>query len=649
MMVSGKISLPKNMVYSDEMSSFTGNQSELMQSGEVAQRATQQVLAADPNIKRGNVSLTVGTVPRTTIFTLIAKGNEAIFTQKYLDAVLTEYIAKKRELREVKSDDAVSALSNELIRLEKEIKGDEDELTNYQKSHNISILQNLGNSASARLTEFNAKLVQLKSQLSLYEKLDLDAIIPMAMQVRVGQAVKKEDKDETNKEEEAPLKTSSNPFVFTGNSATAYQGAKLQLQNLKNERDDYARTYKPKHPDMVELERQIESQERLVESYRKAGVEELQKKRDELRLEVENTEKSIKEYEPKALDANQQIAEFKRIQDKIDRANAVRIELISSRRAVDVSKSVDAEMIDILERASPSVPQRPDMPKNLLLGCLAGLLGGFAILLILDQFDDRVVSTVEFISNFPEASLVQIPRVRSDAEGEVPVIQENDTRHQFLEALRAMRSSLLFLPTEGAPPKSFLVTSAVPNEGKSTVAANLAITMAFANSRVLLVDSDLRRGALHRRFHLKNEAGFSDALQNSDLPWRSLVQVTKMPGLSLLSRGSSISHPGEHLLKKSTEVMLQEMMAEYDYVIIDSPPVMVADDTTSLAPKIDATIFIVRFGFSATRVSRRAIDLLKDRQANVIGIACNDVEESSQEYTYYRYPEYYGTGASAKS
>jgi capsular exopolysaccharide synthesis family protein len=200
----------------------------------------------------------------------------------------------------------------------------------------------------------------------------------------------------------------------------------------------------------------------------------------------------------------------------------------------------------------------------------------------------------------------------------------------------------------GARPKILLITSAVPNEGKSTVSVNFATTLALAGSRVLLVDGDLRRGELHRSFGLTNESGLGDVLAGST-PLDDAIQLTLVPGLSLVSRGRNVSNPGELYLGNSTDTFLKVVHADFDYVVIDSSPVMAADDTTSLAPKVDATIFVFRFTSSNTRASRKALELLRERQTNIIGIVCNDVSEAMQEYYYYRYPEYYASAGHTKA
>jgi tyrosine-protein kinase Etk/Wzc len=165
--------------------------------------------------------------------------------------------------------------------------------------------------------------------------------------------------------------------------------------------------------------------------------------------------------------------------------------------------------------------------------------------------------------------------------------------------------------------------------------------MAMFNVRVLLVDGDLRRGELHKAFGLPNAAGFGDVLSgDSALP--GAVRPTKVQGLSLLTRGSAVINPGELFLGSKADAFLAAAAAEYDYVIIDSAPVTAADDTSSFAPKVDATLFVFRFATSSVRISTKALDTLRERQVNLLGVICNDVNESLQDYYYYRYAEYYG-------
>src|SRR3954466_11101363 len=197
-----------------------------------------------------------------------------------------------------------------------------------------------------------------------------------------------------------------------------------------------------------------------------------------------------------------------------------------------------------------------------------------------------MASLSEFQGQFSANVLGQIPKEKT--KGKVTLLQADDARHVFAESYRNIRSSIFFMPYDGPRPKTFLITSAVPNEGKSTISANLAITFALSGAKTLLIDGDLRRGAQREAFDISSKIGFAEVLKG-EVNWQEVVVPTAYPSLFVLPRGKSLSQPSEHLLRDSTDRLLQELYNHYDYIIIDSSPVLAADDTTSLAPKIDAT------------------------------------------------------------
>jgi capsular exopolysaccharide synthesis family protein len=159
---------------------------------------------------------------------------------------------------------------------------------------------------------------------------------------------------------------------------------------------------------------------------------------------------------------------------------------------------------------------------------------------------------------------------------------------------------------------------------------------------VLLADCDLRRGGVSDLFKMPSGPGLSEALQGK-INWRDAVQETNTRGLDLLPRGEVCDHTSEMLLSKTAEEMLKEMGKDYDYVIFDSAPVLVADDTASFAPKLDTVLFVVRLSSTMARLSGKALDLLNDRQVNVGGVILNRSSTNLKEYTYYNYASYYYT------
>ena len=271
--------------------------------------------------------------------------------------------------------------------------------------------------------------------------------------------------------------------------------------------------------------------------------------------------------------------------------------------------------------------------------------------MLVERLDDRMNSFTELQELFDEDVLGQVPRELSIASKKhTSLIEPGDPRHSFVEAYRNLRSSLLYMAETGERPKTILITSSVPNDGKSMTAANLAITMASSGSRVLLVDADMRKGSLHRLFGVPAEPGLSDVL-GKGTAWESTVHATKFSNLSVLPAGAFTVQSSEFFISDVTKNFLQEAVGKYDYVILDTVPVMAADDVTSLAPQVDGVLFVIRAAYTSARVARASLESLYQRQVHVLGIVFNAIRPTSVGYYYYKYRDYYrpypATGAAA--
>jgi succinoglycan biosynthesis transport protein ExoP len=625
LMVSGQIRINEGAQYSEELFNFFGTQVELMQSGEVRQRAHKRVQALHPELPREDVKLEVGQVPRASIFIMRSLGRSPAYTQAYLDACMDEYISVKKQMRSQKSESTAGAIADELVQLEKEMQKDESETHEFQKVNNIGFLREEGNSAGAYLAGVNRRLANLRTEHDLLARLDLDQNLGR-------QPITPDSVNETTMPEQNASMAQFGPLA-------EYQKAKQKLEELLTEREDLAKNLRPKHPTMVALAERIAKGEALLESYRRQSVEAIKTRREAIQLQIESLEEIAKQWEIKAIDLSRRIADFDKIKSRQERTKAQYDRLLTSLHSVDVTKRVDQDMISILEKASFPMSTRPGLEIIMAAGLAVGALAGFAILFILDKLDDRIASFVEVRANFSENVLGQIPR--ETAKGGVGLLLPNDSRHSLLESFRTLRSSLIFLPVESVRPRTLMITSATPGEGKTTVSSNLAISLAFSGAKTLLVDADLRRGRLHDLFDVPEEQrmGLSMVLQR-EVSWQEAIVPTTTPNLSLLPRGKSLAHPGEHFLGKVTDDLLRDIYKHFEYIIFDSAPVMAADDALSLAPKMDGTIFVVRFAVSSARSTRKSIELLAQRRVNLLGLVCNDVKLSESEYGYGYYYDY---------
>jgi polysaccharide biosynthesis transport protein len=627
MMLAGKLNIAQGAVYSEDSVNFYGTQTQLMQSAEVKHSAESLVRSAHPELQPVPVEIFVLQKPRTSIFDLSAVGSAPEYTQAYLNAVMQKYLDFKRGMREDRGHEMTTGITEQLIQVEKDLRNSEDEMLEFQKQNNIGFIQEQGNSAAQYLVKLNQQYAQFKTEYDLLNLLDLDQ--------NLDRAQSKTDAGASQGSDNQGL-----PFSDVGPEAD-YLKAKQQIQLLKAERDTLAKDLRPNHPKILKLNDEITKQDKLIGLFRADTLEKLKTRRESIGKQMENLQTNIKEWEAKALDLSQRLAQFNRIKGKADRLKTLYDRLTNNLKEIDVSQVVGGEdQVSIMEMATPPISVRPGLIKSLLIGFGIGALAGLAILILLDRIDDRMASFSEFQHHFSENVLGQIPKEKT--KGKVDLLQPDDMRHVFAESYRNIRSSIFFMPYEGPRPKSFLVTSAVPSEGKSTVSANLAITMALSGARTLLIDCDLRRGALREAFGIASKIGFSEVLKQ-EVNWREVVVPTAVSTLFVLPRGKTLGQPSEHLLRESTEVILKEIYQHYDYVIIDSSPVLAADDTTSLAPKIDATLFVVRLSYTSARLTKKALELLYGRQVNIPGVILNFVDTSLPEYYYYQYSEYYST------
>jgi Mrp family chromosome partitioning ATPase len=245
-----------------------------------------------------------------------------------------------------------------------------------------------------------------------------------------------------------------------------------------------------------------------------------------------------------------------------------------------------------------------------------------------------------------------VPEVSSGGgDGHPPLIESQDQRRAYVESYRNLRSAILFLaPAQGQRPRLLLIASAAHEEGKSTVAANLARVLAMGGSRVLLIDADLRGGSLHERLGMERLPGLSDALCDPNLLARAIQSPTAtpqgapgqnqapgpesggqpelfrpamLPNLCLLARGGDVNEPSDLFLSSALDDVLARLPKRFDYALIDSRPVFAADDVSALAPKADGTLLVVRNGYSHFGQVRSALELLYQRRAKVLGIVVN--------------------------
>jgi succinoglycan biosynthesis transport protein ExoP len=503
-------------------------------------------------------------------------------------------------------------------------------LLDYQSHNNVVFLQEQGSSADSYLSKINRQLAALRTEYELIQLLDPQQLNEVSPNSRALAA------DESN-----PGEASANQLANTlAQPQAEYFKTAQQIALLKSKRDDLSKFLRPTHPKIVKLDEEITGQEKLVAVFKQQSLKQLENRRQALKHQIQVLEKSFEQWDAKALEASRKMADYERIRQDVQRTQGLYDRLLGVIQTVDVNKNLAQQGVTVLEAAGKAKSVSNAM-KLIALGVLASLVITFSLFYLIELFDDRFASLAELRNHLPELVVGQVPELPGRKPGErIELLQPHDDRHVFVESIRNIRSSLLFTVNPEARLKTLLVTSSVPEEGKSTVVANLAVAMALAGSRVLLVDADLRRPVIHKFFKLPLGPGMAEALEQKT-QFASVVQSTDLPNLSIVTAGECTDSPGELFLMPSVDVFLRDVQPLYDYVLIDSAPVLATDDTTSFGPKIDGVLFVVRGSFTSARMARTALEMLHQRKIKVLGLIFNRAISTISESYYYQYKKYY--------
>ena len=631
--------------YQDYLQDFYGTIIETIESAEMRRRALDRVRALHPDLKETDVDIQVAQNRGSAIFNVRAFGVEPKYTRLFLDALLDEFIAFRNQIREQQRNKALTTLAEDVVRREKALQEKQEKLNSFEKANNVVLLTSGNNDAVALLRRYKDERENAAARIT---DIDLELQdVDLAIQHREARLSAPAQAAAPSGVEAAPGQPAGNKQASEdiGLGLTMaerdYLDTQRTINQLQTERNKLLRSLKPQHPLVLEVDEKIGDANELLKFHQEKILGQLRGEKAKYERSIKALDAQIKVKEVEAIDLGAKIAAHDGLTKEYTSSKEAYDYILDLVRRFTVNEDMTSDHVTIMERASPPVEDLQDWILPIVAGLGLGLGAGVVTLLLFDRLDDRMNSFSEFQALFPqEAILGQIPEQRQ--RGDVALLRPNDDRHLYAEAFRNVRSSILFKNWRGRSPKIILITSAVPNEGKTTCVSNLAVTMALAGARVLLADCDLRRGGVNELFKAPVSPGLSEVLRGKT-HWRDAVQETSTRNLDLLARGEVLDQTSEMLLSKTADEMLKEMADEYDYVIFDSAPVLVADDTASFAPKADTVLFIVRMSSTMARLTAKALDLLYDRQVNVGGVILNRSSTNLKEYTYYNYASYYYT------
>jgi len=615
--------------FQDTTGNFFGTAVEQLKSPIVSARARARIALEAPSLS-GSIEITSSVAPRTNIFTVTGTGSNPLYTQQFVDTVVDEFLKWRYENRTGDAGRVNTSLTEQETQIRRELEQNKAKLQAFTEKNSMQFWTEQQNKAVAYLLGLKNQKTQLRDELQKLQNLTPDELLHVA--AAPSPSSKAQPGNPANSSQAEPS--------FNSGLYTEYiQTSQLLLQR-QADYSEWKTVWKPAHPKLKAIVADIEKLQRQINIIKDQNSNLVKARITAINAELKTLEGSIVEWDAKVLEASRKDAEYQTLQSDVARTQSQLEKLLGDIRGITGGVKSSLDPFQVMQKATSPKPVVPGTVKHLLIGLVGGLVVGSVILLLLDRADDRLASSTEMIEHFSESILGQIPNVTETRSAfGLPLLQDEDERYTYAEAFRSLRSSLIFMPNQSEL-KTVLITSAIPNEGKSTIASNLAITMAAAGARVLLVDADLRRGDLAKLFDTDGHAGLTNILRG-ETPWKAAVQPTKYATLSLIPCGPATNQSGELLLRPLLIGLLDEFKKNYDLVIFNTAPILAADDTPTLAPNFDGTLMVVRAQFTSARLTKTALNALYQRQVNVLGLILNAVDTETPDYYYYRYPKYY--------
>lgn len=578
--------------------------------------------------------LSVSIVPRTQILEIRYKDTDPKMAARVVQSYIDSYLESNFDSKFQSIKQTTEWLTQQLSDLQTKVEVSQEKLVRYQREHNIVGVDDKQNITTSRLDDLNKQLTDA----------ELDRIL-------------KQTRYEGAKRGDAELiaKTDSGALIGKLRDNEAEINSKLAQMTV---------TYGPAYPKVQELKSQLAQTEKAISAERVKMLAGLQSDYQVASQREQMLREEFEKQKSAANNLNESAIEYNLLKRDVDTNRQLYEGLLQRLKEAGVVAGLRSSNVTVIDPARvPKYPVEPNIPRNLALGFIIGLLGGLGLAVVIEMMDNTVnlPEDVEAHSGLPVIGMV--PETRQIVDGKSKsnagldkialkkaaisppaLLAHERPQSQIAEAYRALRTSVLLSST---PPKVILVTSALPQEGKTTTAINLAIVLAQRGGRVLLIDGDLRRPRIHKFFKGAQASGLSTLLNGQD-ETAQVVCTTLVPGLAAIFAGPAPPHPAEMLSSDRMRRHLAEWRNEFDHIVIDSPPVLSVTDAALLSAESDSVLLVIRSRQTAKAALRRASELLAQVKARVQGVVVNAIDMDQPHYYYYygaNYGAYYRDNA----
>ncbi len=579
-------------------------------------------------------NLTVKPVPGTRMIEVRFLSPDPQVAADVVNTLVSDYLEQYFKIRYSATAQASEWLAKQLDELKSQVEQSQQRLNQLQKQAGILGTDETHNVVMAKLEELNKQLTAAEANRILKQ-----AVSQIA---KSGSA-----------ELISSLATSNligGPGGMNPNSLALVQSLRSQETELRMQYAQAGSKYGPNYPKLVQMRSQLKEMDAAIH----AETDKLAARAENDYVAARSAETMLRasfdDQKSKANQLNDSAIQYTILKREVESSRQLYDDLLKKLKEGGILAGLRSSNVVVIDPARTTAkPALPNYPLNLGLGFGLGLLGGIALAFLREGFDDTIrtpeqigtISALTPVAIIPELAVAGSRRFLSGIPTILPSRafsgekQCNVLESPLLaEAFRGLRTSLL-MSNGYQPPKVLLVTSALPQEGKSTTSLNVAITLAQLRAKVLLIDADLRRPTLHRRLELGSSTDLAQLLASDEALKPDLIQYPCVPSLSILPCGTLPDHPAELLASPGMRLLIAESRRHFDYIVIDSPAVLSVTDAVILSAHADAVLLVARSGQTTQQALLRAREVLARAHANLLGVLVNCVDLNSPDHYYY--------------
>jgi len=562
--------------------------------------------------------LTVSPVRNSRLVDVRFESPDAVLSATVANALARAYIEQNLEFKFLSSKEASDWLGQRLAEQRKQVESSEQAVQRYRERTDALSLEEKQNIVVQKLSDLNAAVTRAKT-----ERIQKQAAY---------------DQIRTLQNDRAALDTF--PMIL---SNTFIQQQKGELADLQRQQAQLSDKLGPNHPEMVKLASTIRAAEGKIQGEIAKVVQAMHNDYQQSVAQEKSLTDALEQQKGDALALNRKGIEYGVLARDAASNRQIFESLMQRTKETGISGELKTSNIRVVDAAeTPRGPVSPNTRNNLLLALFGGTTLAVGLAFFFEYLDNRIKSPEEMRQYLGLPFLGMVPAL-FDGITENPLIN-NAVPNNFSESFRAIRTNLLFSSADEGS-RSVVVTSTAPGEGKTVVAGNLAMALAQAGQRVLLIDADMRKPRVHMVFEMTQEPGLSNVLvgnaKSSDA-----IRTTSVPGLWVMPAGLLPPNPAELLGSKRFKDFMASLGGHFDWVMIDTPPVMAVTDSSVVAHMATGVVFVVGSEMTSRHAAARAIEQLGHARGKFIGAVLNrvDLQHNSYYYSpYYRreYSDYY--------